>query len=88
MRKHIQVLVPVDRLDTPGVEAVDTSTWLPALRPDIADKMREVVVVNNRFKPEIGCYIMLIAHDDYPELAEYQEAPLKKLDDENVAPNR
>ena len=83
-RNHIQVMIREDDLrDNPKIDWMDQGSFLKAFRDDVD----EVMVLTQRPVPERGVYVLLCEHPDYPEVEDYEEAPLYKIDAPEVVPS-
>ena len=85
-RRHLQVMIPEDVLMGNIVDWMDQASWLRTFRPDDVQALDEVVVRSSTNKPELGCYVLLCEHPDYPEVPDYEEAPRVPYTDDRVLP--
>jgi hypothetical protein len=84
-RNHIQVMIPEEKLqDKPGVDWMNTASILPAMG---IQGTEDVQVLGLVVQQERGCYVLLCAHPGYPEVPEYEEAPLYPYDAPEVVPS-
>lgn len=85
-RNQIQVQVPQDVFESSGADWMDPSSWMRTLRPDDADRLQGVELIDQRLDRETGCYVFMLQHPNYPDLAPYEAAPKYRYDQPQVLP--